>query len=361
MSDLHAPRAVPYLPPRPKSYHPCIGLIGAGGISEFHLRNYQEMGLRVTAIADRDRERAEQRKAVFFPDAGVFSDYRDLLACDEIEVVDITPHPQDRLPIIEAALHAGKHVLSQKPFTLDLTEARRLADLADCLGLKLAINQNGRWAPHFSYIQPAIATGVIGEVVSMDFTVCWDHTWTRNVPAFGRIRHLVLYDFVIHWFDIVHCFMSGQPAESVHASTRGFPSQLYAAPSLAAVVIDYPTAQARMGFNAHALWGQEDVTTVVGTRGTMRSRGPGLNNQPEISLFLEDGSHTVPLKGAWLSNGFQGTMGELLCSIEENRNPSNNARHNIGSLELCFAAMASADSGRPVVPGSVTTVGRLEP
>ena len=49
-------------------------------------------------------------------------------------------------------------------------------------------------------------------------------------------------------------------------------------------------------------------------------------------------------------------MGELLCAIEEDRQPSNSAAHNLKSLELCFAAVASADKGEPVKPGDVLMI-----
>jgi hypothetical protein len=65
------------------------------------------------------------------------------------------------------------------------------------------------------------------------------------------------------------------------------------------------------------------------------------------------GQATVPLAGSWFSSGFQGAMGELLCAIEEQREPTHNARHNLDSLALSFAALASADSGEPQVPGRV--------
>ena len=47
-----------YLPTAPTEYRPKIGLIGAGGISEYHLRAYQAMGLEVAAICDLDESRA---------------------------------------------------------------------------------------------------------------------------------------------------------------------------------------------------------------------------------------------------------------------------------------------------------------
>ena len=66
-----------------------------------------------------------------------------------------------------------------------------------------------------------------------------------------------------------------------------------------------------------------------------------------MEVHLEEGSVTVPLEGSWFESGFQGTMGELLCAIEEEREPGHGARDNLRSLELCFAALRSADSGQP--------------
>ena len=53
---------VDYLPPRPKSSNPAIGLIGTGGISEFHLRNYKTGGFNVAAISSRTKSKAEARR-----------------------------------------------------------------------------------------------------------------------------------------------------------------------------------------------------------------------------------------------------------------------------------------------------------
>ena len=52
-------------------------------------------------------------------------------------------------------------------------------------------------------------------------------------------------------------------------------------------------------------------------------------------------------------------MGELLCAIEENRPPSNDARSALAGLSLCFAALTAADTGQPQVPGAVRRVGGI--
>lgn len=353
---------VAYLPPKPAGSQPKIGLIGAGGISEFHLKAYRAAGFEVAAIASRTPEKALAKRDQFFPGAEVFQDYRDLLRRDDLGVVDLTPHPADRLPIVREALRAGKHVLSQKPFVHDLKDGRELVALAAERKVKLAVNQNGRWAPHFSYLRKAVADGLIGRVVSVDFSLQWDQTWIKGLEDFEKIPHMVLFDFGVHWFDITCCFMAGQQPTSVFASVRRYREQVYQPPALGAVVIDYPGAQVRMAFNAHTRLGEEDVTTIVGTKGTLRARGPGLNEQSEVEVHLEEGSVRVPLEGCWFEAGFQGAMGELLCAIEDDREPVHSAQNNLNSLELCFAALESANTGRAIEPGQVNRLpDHLEP
>ena len=217
ISEIEAP-PVDYLPPHPASFKPQIGMIGTGGISEFHLKAYRKCGYEVVGFHSRTKSKAEEKRDEFYPDAEVFERAEDLLADASIDVVDITPHPDDRLPILRAALKAGKHVLSQKPFALDLSTGRELADLADANGVKLAVNQNGRWAPHFSYMRNAIASGLIGDVTSVDFSLQWDQTWVAGIEHFESIHHLILFDFAVHWFDITCCFMGGKTPKSVFAS-----------------------------------------------------------------------------------------------------------------------------------------------
>src|SRR5262245_49663476 len=125
---IEAP-VLPYQPQNPKAYNPAIGLIGCGGIAVQHLNAYRHAGFRVTALCDRTESKARAYQERFYPDATVTADYRELLRRDEIEVLDITTHPEDRVSIIEEALQAGKHVLSQKPFVVDLDVGERLADL----------------------------------------------------------------------------------------------------------------------------------------------------------------------------------------------------------------------------------------
>jgi predicted dehydrogenase len=345
---------LPYRPPDPRRYRPAIGLIACGGITEQHLRAYSKAGYRVVALCDLTKKRAERRRTEFYPEAQIYTDYRKLLKRDDIEVVDIATHPPERVEILESAIQAGKHILSQKPFVLDLEVGQRLVDLADQKGVKLAVNQNGRWAPHWSYIRQAVGAGILGEVLSAEFSVNWNHNWVAG-STFDRIHHLILYDFAIHWFDIATVLFGGRAPRRVSASLACCPNQKAKPPLLAQASVEYEKGQASFAFNGNCLYGQRDSTRVIGSHGTLESQGPSLSDQ-KLVLSTEGGICSPRLRGTWFPDGFHGTMGELLCAIEEDREPTHSARKNLKSLALCFAAAASADEGKPKVPGRVKKI-----
>ena len=263
-----------------------------------------------------------------------------------MRVVDVATSPEVRGPIIEAALRAGKHVLSQKPLALTLAEAERLATLAEQLGLRLAVNQNGRWAPHFAWMREAIAAGLVGEISSVDFAVHWDHHWICGTP-FDDMPDVILADFAIHWFDLACCFLGERAPRRVYASAARSRSQRAHPPFLAHACVEFDDAQATFTFNADTTHGHEDRTSVIGSRGTVRSIGPGLLDQ-RVSLQTEAGTASPELAGNWFRDGFMGTMGELLCAIEGDREPQNSARQNLRSLALTFAAVESAARGAAI-------------
>ncbi|AGN01253.1 oxidoreductase domain-containing protein [Salinarchaeum sp. Harcht-Bsk1] len=340
----------PYQPQDPDDYDPGIALIGTGGISEQHLKAYTAAGYDVVALCNRTVEKAEDRREEFDLDADVYADYEEVLELDAVEVVDVTPHPEQRVPIVEDAIRAGKHVLSQKPFATDLDDAERLVELADEYDVKLAVNQNGRWAPHFAYLRQAVADGLIGDVHGVACNVHWDHNWIGDTPL-DDVEHIVLYDFAIHWFDMVTQLVE-DPPERVYANYEPSPSQTASPPLLGSAIVEFDGAQVTLAFDADTKLGPEDRTVVTGGEGTLKSEGPDLEEQ-EVTVFTEDGYATPELDGAWFPDGFHGAMAELLSAIEADREPTNSGRDNLATLELTFAAVASAEDGEPKTPGDV--------
>jgi predicted dehydrogenase len=130
----------------------------------------------------------------------------------------------------------------------------------------------------------------------------------------------------------------------VYATVARSATQTIAPPLLAQVAINFASAQASLVFDAHTQHGRIDRSLIVGSQGMIKSEGMSTETQ-RVELITAAGIARPKLKGAWFPDGFHGTMGELLCAIEERREPSHGARNNLASLALCFAAVASAERG----------------
>ena len=345
---------IDYRPPAPKSYRPRIALIGAGGIAASHLDAYRTAGWDVVAICNRTLAKAEARAQEFFPDALVTDNADTILTNSSIDVVDITTHPTERVPLIEAALKAGKHVLSQKPFVLDLDTGEKLVRLAEEHHRKLAINQNGMWSPHMSWMRGAVRAGLIGEVISCHTSIQWNHGWIAGTE-FEKVEDLILFDFGIHWFDFLMS-IAGDRVKSVLATTSHALGQKVAVPLLAQALVRLQDGQASLVFDGAAKFGPRDVTCITGTKGTIVSEGSDLSEQ-SVTLTTEQGRATIDLEGTWFNHGFRGAMGALLVAIEEDREPANGARGNLKSLSLAFAAIDSARQGVEMVLSEETQLG----
>ena len=350
LAEVAAPD-LPYQPPAPRHYRPRIGVIGAGGIVSAHLDAYRTAGWEVAAICNRTLSKATAKAAEFAPKARVTDRWQDVIDDPSIDVVDITPHPADRLPLLEAALSAGKHVLSQKPFVLDLAEGQRLVDLACEKGVKLAVNQNGRWAPHLSWMREAVRAGLVGDVVGAHVAIHWNHGWIAGTP-FERIEDLILYDFGIHWFDFLRS-VTGRRVTGVFATGSFASGQTAKAPLAAQVLLRLDGGQASLVFDGATPFGPRDTTYIAGTKGSLSSEGPDLGRQ-SVTLTTAEGIARPDLSGTWFNDGFRGAMGALLVAIETDTEPANGAAENLDSLALAFAAIQSRRTGAEVRPGAAT-------
>ena len=89
-------------------------------------------------------------------------------------------------------------------------------------------------AATFLTMRQAIRAGLIGNVSAAHLAVHWDHNWIVGTE-FEKVRHIVLYDFAIHWFDIVTCFFGSRDAKRVFATNSRSATQRKAAAAGAGV------------------------------------------------------------------------------------------------------------------------------
>lgn len=348
-SDTHH-IAPTFRPSFPATYRPGVGIIGCGGIVKAaHLAAYTAYGVNVVGVHDRLPAAVDGIQARYPIVGQVFDDVDELFADPRVEIVDIATHPMDRCELIEKAIDAGKHVLSQKPFAVDVATARELVDRADQRGVRLAVNQNGRWAPAWRVATLLIERGEIGDICAV--THMFEHDFPEAVDTkFDEIEHFLLYDFAIHWFDITRVWFGSKTVESIRAREYRSPTQPQGQrqPWGGVVEVDYSDGSSALIRSLGVpSFRPGDPFWVHGSAGAIR--GSVRRGTDFVELDQADGLRTFRLAGEWLPDGFAGTMGELCSAVAEDREPTNSGRDNILSLQMTLAACRSADEGgRPV-------------
>jgi predicted dehydrogenase len=159
-----------------------IGLVGIGFMGMMHYLASQRLrGGGVTALHTRNPARLAGDwtgiRGNFGP-AGTHMDlshlhrharYDDLLADPEVDVIDLCTPPDQHEPMALAALKAGKHVLVEKPITLEADAAERMVEAARQAGRMLLVAQVLPFFPEFAFAYQAITSGAHGRLLGGHF------------------------------------------------------------------------------------------------------------------------------------------------------------------------------------------------
>ncbi|HEX4369902.1 MAG TPA: oxidoreductase [Rhizomicrobium sp.] len=179
-----------------------VGLIGYGFAGKtFHAPLIAAVpGMALRAIASSDAAKVKKD----FPDVAVFADPKAMLAQSDIALVVIATPNDTHAPLAQAALEAGKAVVIDKPFTIDMKEARGLMRLAEQKGLLLSVFHNRRWDSDFLGARFSVESGLLGMVTHFESHIdrfrpqVRDRWREQSVPGSG-----VWYDLSPHMIDQV--------------------------------------------------------------------------------------------------------------------------------------------------------------
>lgn len=194
-----------------------LGMLGYGAIGPDHLASIAAVaGLSLRAVADPNPTRVEAASQLL-PELAVATSLAELVEEPGVEVVIISTPPNTHAALAEQALRAGKHVVLEKPFCLNLDDADRLVDLAGETGKTLTVYQNRRWDPDFLALKAAIERGDLGSIFHLEaFVGGYDHPchyWHSHSPVSGG----VIFDWGAHYLDWILQLI---PAQVVQVSAR---------------------------------------------------------------------------------------------------------------------------------------------
>jgi predicted dehydrogenase len=202
------------------------GFIGAGFVGPVHMENIRRLGfVEVNAVAEKNQKTAEEIAGrLRIPKA--YGNWEDLVADKEIDVVHITAPNELHYPAAKAALEAGKHVICEKPLTLDLEESKILVELARKTGLVNSIGFNMIFYPMVRQAKEIINRGELGRLFLIHgrYLQDWlsrdsDYNWRVEAKYGGESR--VVADIGSHWMHMVQT-VSGKKIKSVFADMTTF-------------------------------------------------------------------------------------------------------------------------------------------
>ncbi|MDQ0915246.1 Gfo/Idh/MocA family protein [Paenibacillus sp. V4I5] len=141
-----------------------VAVIGAGSISEMHLKSYQNNpDTELYAICDLNEERAKA-KAEKYGITRIYTDYKKLLADPGIDAVSICTWNNSHAPISIAALDAGKNVLTEKPLCMTVNEALAVEKAVHRSGKTLQVGFVRRYASNTRIIKSFLENGELGDI-----------------------------------------------------------------------------------------------------------------------------------------------------------------------------------------------------
>ena len=260
------------------------GILGTGWISTQMTSDLILTGHAVTAVGSRTQEAADAFAATHgIPTA--HPSYEALVADPQVDVIYVgTPHPYHYDNTV-LALNAGKHVLLEKPFTLNAAEAQKLVDLAASKKLVVLEAMWTRWMPHMIRIRELLAAGALGELRSL----IADHDQKLPTNVEHRIRNpdlgggalldLGIYPISFAW-DVF-----GEPS-SIYALSS--PTPVTGVDQNDAIVLGYPSGTKAI-INTVLDAAGPNTAVLVGTEARIEI-DPVWYNPTSFSLIAPDGT-----------------------------------------------------------------------
>jgi predicted dehydrogenase len=209
-----------------------IGMIGYKFMGRAHSNGWRQVGHffdvdpqpRLRAICGRD-EAATRDAAMTLGWEGYETDAGQLIARDDIGIVDVCTPGNTHHDLALAAIQAGKHVICEKPLANTLAEAREMRDVAAQAGVVNMVNFNYRRVPAVQLAKRLIAEGRIGTVRHWRAVYLQDWIVDPQFPLVWRLRKELagsgaLGDLGAHIVDLAHYLVG--PIAEVTGATETF-------------------------------------------------------------------------------------------------------------------------------------------
>lgn len=198
-------------------------IAGTGFIGPAHLEGLRRNNIPVVGLVESNLDLAREKAAALgIPNA--YGSFDDMLQNPEISVVHLATPNYLHFPQAKAALLAGKHVICEKPLTVNSTESAELVRLAAVKHLVNAVHFNLRFYPLNYQARAMLRNGDIGDVFAIHGSylqdwLLFDTDWNWRVDSKEGGSLLAVADIGSHWLDLV-TFITGLKITAVMADFK---------------------------------------------------------------------------------------------------------------------------------------------
>jgi predicted dehydrogenase len=344
-------------------------MIGVGDITSLHFEAYRGFdGAGVVALCDLDEDLLASR-ASEWAIPRTTTDFREILADPDIDLVEVnTPHHVHR-PIVVAALAAGKHVACQKPPATTLADGQVMADAARKSPGRLRVLENFVYYPPYVRARELMAAGEIGEPLAVRFKLGSSLFGGRWVPLRTELWHVLesekgmgqaLFD------DGYHKLSQAVDLFGDIASVRGFvgrslryvdePAQLLWRYRDSGVLGSFDLAFSPNLHIESAYFSADERIDITGTRGSIhvtRCTGQVADDGPLV--LVRDGRRTVfeDLQADWQAS-FTAAIRDFPTAIAQGRTPPLTLDRALHVMRFAFACIVAGRDGIEVRPDEMT-------
>ncbi len=333
-----------------------FGIVGSGYISQVHVDSLRRVpGTAITRCWSRSAERAKafaERNAV----PGFSTDWREVVSADDVDAICVNTPNYLHGQVILAAAAAGKHVVCEKPLTLDLDEGRRCVAACRQAGVVLGYAEELCFVPKFVRAKQLMDQGAFGDVYMVRQSE--KHAGPYSPWFFQRDQAGggIVMDMGCH--AIEYCrWLLGKPR--IEAVTAHMATYLHGATTdLEDHVIAILEVEGGKTAVIESSWalkgGMSSIVEIYGTAGVLKT---DLTLGSGISVYSEKGYNdgaderrgwSFPMYEELWQNGYPQEMQHFVDCIRDGTTPMESGEDGVAVLEIMLAAYASAAEGRRI-------------
>jgi len=336
-----------------------VGLIGAGFIGSIHVDSFKKINdADILAVMSpppgQAREFAEKHKIPKY-----FTELDEMLALEEIDMVIIGAPNHVHCEITLKAAKAGKHVVVEKPFCLNLKEADLMIDACKKAGVKLMYAEELCFTPKYVRLKGLLDEGALGKPVLLKQSEKHDGPHAPHFWDVERSGGGVTMDMGCHAFQFFRWLNGNNPVKSVYAQmsttvhtdkTRGDDNGI--------IILEFENGVTAM---AEESWtkpgGMDDRAEIHGTEGVayadvLQGNSIQTYSNKGVGYAVEKAGNTVGWSYTMYEEnwnyGFPQEMEHFVDCVRHDKEPLVTGEDGRAVMEIIFAAYESAGTGKKV-------------